>query len=397
MEKIHNKEIEEGKKAALEVLLHNASGPYKGLPRTAGWGYPEPYTRDLMFSIFGIITTDNKVLLTSIRKVLKTLAKNQTEKGLIPSLVHDKNDLGASDTTPLFLLGLGIFRLKVNEPDFLKNAAEKAMTWMEYQSPDDQVLVAQQPTSDWRDEQWVLGHGLFVNTLVYGYLCLFGQADRAERMRKEIAGFTITSSVTHNHVHEGLTVKHKPYYACWSYKVLSSERFDLLGNSLAILTGIASSKRSNAIIAWIEEECLALVKSGSLAVDLPPNFFPFIQPGDVDWHERDSIYNQPGDYHNGGIWPFICGLYIAALVAAKKYKLAERKLLALTRLIKESRTEPVEFGFNEWVKAQTGKPMGQDWQTWSAALYLYACQCVEEKRTPYFDVIRKVALKKNNE
>jgi len=44
--------IEEAKKAAIEVLLHNAHGPYHGLPRTAGWGYPEPYTRDLMLSIF---------------------------------------------------------------------------------------------------------------------------------------------------------------------------------------------------------------------------------------------------------------------------------------------------------------------------------------------------------
>jgi len=393
MQKAHQEEIEEAKKAALEVLLHNANGPYKGLPRTAGWGYPEPYTRDLMFSILGIVTTENRVLLDSIRKVLETLAKNQTQKGLIPSLVHDKNDLGASDTTPLFLLGLGIFRLKVKEPDFLKEAAEKAINWMEYQSPDDQYLVAQQPTSDWRDEQWVLGYGLFVNTLVHGYLCLFGQADRADRLRKEMAGFTITSGLIHNHVHEGLAVKQKPYYACWSYKVLSSERFDLLGNSLAILTGIASPSRSKAMIKWIEEECLTMVKNESLAVDLPPNFFPFIQPTDTDWHERDAKYNLPGDYHNGGIWPFICGLHIAALVAAKRYQLAERKLLVLTRLIKASRTEKVTYGFNEWIKAQTGKPMGQDWQTWSASLYLYACQCVEEKRTPYFDTIREVAWK----
>jgi hypothetical protein len=28
-------EIEEAKKAALEVLLHNAHGPFHGLPRTA--------------------------------------------------------------------------------------------------------------------------------------------------------------------------------------------------------------------------------------------------------------------------------------------------------------------------------------------------------------------------
>jgi hypothetical protein len=48
------KEIEQAKQAALEVLLHNAHGPFHGLPRTAGWGYPEPYTRDLMISIWGL-------------------------------------------------------------------------------------------------------------------------------------------------------------------------------------------------------------------------------------------------------------------------------------------------------------------------------------------------------
>jgi hypothetical protein len=34
--------------------------------------------------------------------------------------------------------------------------------------------------------------------------------------------------------------------------------------------------------------------------------------------------------------------------------------------------------------------MGQEWQTWSAALYRYAAKCVEEKRTPFFDEIRKI-------
>jgi hypothetical protein len=168
-------EIEEAKKAALEVLLHNAHGPYHGLPRTAGWGYPEPYTRDLMFSILGIAVSENQKLMESIRRVLETLAKNQTEHGHIPSLVHDKEDRGSSDTTPLFLLGVGIFRKVSGESDFLNEAVEKALTWMEYQSPSDRYLVAQQPTSDWRDEQWVTGYGLFVNTLVYSYLRLLGK------------------------------------------------------------------------------------------------------------------------------------------------------------------------------------------------------------------------------
>jgi len=110
MKATDQQEIEEAKKAAIEVLQHNAHGPFHGLPRTAGWGYPEPYTRDLMLSVFGIAVYENKKLLESIRKVLETLAKNQTEHGLIPSLVNDKENRGSSDTTPLFLLGVGIFR-----------------------------------------------------------------------------------------------------------------------------------------------------------------------------------------------------------------------------------------------------------------------------------------------
>ena len=247
--------VSAAKRAALEVLLHNMQGPFRGLPRTAGWGYPEPYTRDLMISILGVSVAENKELLKSIRKVLETLAKNQTQRGHIPSLVHDHDDRGSSDTTPLFLLGIGIYRQISNEPNFLKEATTKALLWMEYQSPSDRYLVAQQPTSDWRDEQWVFGYGLFVNTLVYSYLKLLNQQERADKVRYEMSRFTIAGGKTHHHVHEGLVVKHKPYYAFWSYKIHSSERFDLLGNSIAILSGIASPTRANEMISWVEAEC----------------------------------------------------------------------------------------------------------------------------------------------
>src|ERR1700744_180370 len=97
------------KKAALEVLLNNARGA-NGLPRTAGFGYPEPYTRDLMFSLFGIGVSGNQELVDSMRRVLQTLAQTQTRHGHITSLVDDPDDVGASDTTPLFLLGTAVFR-----------------------------------------------------------------------------------------------------------------------------------------------------------------------------------------------------------------------------------------------------------------------------------------------
>jgi hypothetical protein len=381
--------IEKAKKAALEVLLHNNRGPCMQLPRTAGWGYPEPYTRDLLIASLGILVTGNETLLNSLKRVFQVLAENQTRLGHIPSIVHDPAETGASDTTPLFLMAIKLFRDFTGEDDFLDEAVKKALTWMEYQSPSGRVLVGQLPTSDWRDEQWVLGHGLYVNIIVYTYLKLFGLDERASLLRRRLtARLSIKEEDDKYYMEGGLKIRFKPHFALWSYKLYNSERFDLLGNSLAILAGIASPSRSLHIISWIEEECRKLKNNGDLAIDLPPNFFPFIYPGDDDWRHRYTKFNQPGDYHNGGVWPFVCGFYIAALTAAGRHKLAGKKFEALTRLVQPARTAKVAFGFNEWFKAQDGKPKGQDWQTWSAAMYLYAAECINLERTPFFDKIR---------
>ena len=99
--------IDHAKAAALRVLLHNARGPFQGLPRTAGWGYPEPYTRDLMISALGFLGTGNEELADALRRTLVALATNQTPRGLVSSLAHDPVDRGSSDTTPLFLFGRG--------------------------------------------------------------------------------------------------------------------------------------------------------------------------------------------------------------------------------------------------------------------------------------------------
>ncbi len=397
MEKSEKKLISRAKEAALEVLLHNAHGPYRGLPRTAGWGYPEPYTRDLMICSLGILALHNKKLLKSFQKVLETCANNQSPRVHIPSLVHDSQDRGASDTTPLFLMATALYRKVTGDNDFLTDAVSRSMTWMKYRSPSDRFLVGQLPTSDWRDEMWVLGYGLYVNCITYMYLTLMGENEPAENIRELMGRFTVKAEKQNRHIHEGLVLKHKPYYAMWSYKVYQSERFDLLGNSLAIISGIAPVSRAEEIVHWVEHESQALRENGDLAVGLPPNYFPFCRPGDDDWRERYQVYNQPGEYHNGGVWPFVCGFYIAALTAAGRFNLAGKKLVALARLVEHARAADVEFGFNEWHRAQDGTPQGQDWQSWSAAMFLYAAACVEQRKTPFFDEIRSLSKDTNQD
>jgi hypothetical protein len=378
----------EAKQAALEVLLHNASGPVAGLPRTAGWGYPEPYTRDLMLSAFGILVSGSEELVETLGRTLTVLAQNQTPRGHIPSMVHDPENLGSSDATPLFLIAVALYRRVIGDGGFLDGAAQKALTWMQYQSPDDAVIVGQLPTSDWRDEHWVVGYGLYVNSLVHTYLRLYRRDEEAEKLSSLMNRLDVRRDVGNHHIHEGLVVPSKPYFAMYAYKVYSNERFDLLGNCLASLTGIASRSRSQQIIRWVEAECSALREQGELTVDLPPCLLPYIRGDDPDWRPRYERFNQAGEYHNGGIWPFICGLYVATCTAAGRHDLARRKLLALTSLVILHRRESLTWGFNEWIKAQTGEPMGCDWQSWSAAMYLYAVACVERRSTPFFDEVR---------
>jgi len=382
-----SQQVETSKQAALEVLIHNSQGPSDGLPRTAAWGYPEPYTRDLMISAFGFLASGDERLITCLRRVLEVLAQNQTSRGHIPSLVNDPGDLGASDTTPLFLIATHLYRTATGESGFLEEAIQKSLTWMEYQSPDESGMVAQLPTSDWRDEQWVLGYGLYVNALSVMVRRFFGLGEEALNAQAMINSLDWRTNTPVRRIHEGLRVPGKPYYALWSYKQFANERFDLLGNSLAILSGIAPRSLAHQMAAWVEAECAKMRMEGELALDLPPCLIPFIYPGDEDWYPRMEVFNQPGRYHNGGIWPFVCGFYIAALAAIGEQDLAENKLAALTRAIQPAHQAQVDFGFNEWIQAQDGSPQGQDWQMWSAAMYLYSASCVESKSALFLEQV----------
>jgi len=381
--------VDQAARAAREVLLHNLCGPCQGLPRTAGWGYPEPYTRDLLLSSLAALVTQDENLLHSLRTVLETLACNQSPLGMMPSLVHDPRNLGASDTTPLFLLSLGFYRQVVGEPEFLAEAAARALVWMDYRSSENRVIVDQQPTTDWRDELYVPGCGLYVNTLVYTYLKLFEQHEKAALLYERMHRFAATESRSLATGLRGLLLPDKPYFALWAFKEYSSDRFDLMGNSLAILSGLAPPSLAAEMVLWVETECWRLQDDGELAVDLPPCLFPFQRHGDWDYRPRIERLNPPGCYANGGVWPFICGFYVAALVAAGRLDLAEKKLIALTELVRCGKNPALGFGFNEWHQAQDGLPKGNDWQTWSAALYIYAAECVRQGRALLFDQIKQ--------
>ena len=106
---------------------------------------------------------------------------------------------------------------------------------------------------------------------------------------------------------------------------------------------------------------------------------PIIYQSNKDWREyyRNNNLNLPEQYHNGGIWRFVGGFYVAALVKAGRLDEAQRQLEKLAEVDRLGVDE--EWEFNEWCHGRTGQPMGYPRQAWSAGMYVFAYNCVKWK------------------
>jgi glycogen debranching enzyme len=147
----------------------------------------------------------------------------------------------------------------------------------------------------------------------------------------------------------------------------SGEWFDSFGNILAILAGVADEGQSGIILDFISRYSLDIWPLRSLT--------PVVRPGDADWRNYYGSLNAPHHYHNGGVWPFLGGFYVAALVKAGRLETAELALRGLAQLNQCGQ-------FNEWHHGETGAPMGAQDQAWSAGMYLFAYECVRHGRVP---------------
>jgi glycogen debranching enzyme len=107
------------------------------------------------------------------------------------------------------------------------------------------------------------------------------------------------------------------------------------------------------------------------------NLYPVVQAGDPDWRTYYTInlLNLPHHYHNGGIWPFIGGMWVRFIHRIGFHGVALRELVQLAHLNHSGREH--EWEFNEWAHGVTGRPMGKAFQAWSASSFIKACHEVE--------------------
>ena len=387
------------KDKAIEVLNHCArkTGFYaSGLPG----GYEATWARDSMITGLGVATLkpDISNLKLIFKKSLELLAKNQSKHGQIPNAVGSYNTerrsdvtFNSIDSTLWWIIGLYAYSKTYKDKAILKKHAKHlkaALTWLEYQDPNEDSLLVQQPTMDWEDA-FPHKYGRVINTeaLYYAVLNLTNQKKKAAHLKKIVNGET--------QKYLALYDKKLGFYRPWIWKGHGPDQklkeqeswFDTTGNLLAIVTGLATPKIANSILNYIEKTrinrpypCKAI--------------WPPIRKGDSAYHKyfEDCEAREAYHYLNAGIWPFIGGFYVVALVKMKKFAKAKKELELLAKANLKSKGSTIHgsrstvHDFYEWLDGKTGRVEGgaSPYQAWSAGMYLYAYDSLKRKKLPNF-------------
>lgn len=365
--------IEVGSGKAIEAL--RACQTKYGMYASGGLkGYTQVWSRDSNVSMIGAVM-HTPAFKGVFARSLSTLAKKQTALGQIPNAVDfigsiDKPATYATiDSSLWFILGEHFYKKKFGSALWKKHKKNiaAALKWVQYQDAGDDLLPEQLPTSDWMDcFPHKYGHTLNTQALYYAALKATGNKKLPAKVKKAIDNYLWDESLG--------------YYLPWHWKDHGefSEKetwFDSLGNMLAIVFGLASEKQAASILGFVQRR--------GIANPYPMRaIYPAIKKGTPEWKDyyEASLAGEEDSYLNGGIWPFIGGFYVCALVEIGWMGDAKKALESLARANKLGSHVDWEWDFNEWIHPVTEKASGSRHQAWSAGAFLAAYESVKQKK-----------------
>jgi glycogen debranching enzyme len=395
----------------------------RGIRASAGArGYREVWTRDAMIVLLGVCAARLEEFALPLRASLETLTARRSALGYIPLNVGEDGrpgtaNAGAVDSNLWYVIGHRVLHETFGAADLIdrnRDAIRDAMLWARYQDSDDDGLIETQEAADWADLLASRGKVLYTNVLytlaLDSYARLATVADLPEgplhldlavavsRRINELlwvesedglpdiassAAFPSAPALGGDHAESRRLTQltrallwSRPFYLPWVAFREFGDWCDVLGNSLAILAGIADGRRREQILTYFDEVGVASPYPAK-------SIHPPLPPGHRDWRDyyRNGNRSLPDQYHNGGIWPFVGGFLVAAHVHAGRRAQASALLARLAAAVREGHTAPFEF--NEWHHGVTGRPMGAPLQAWSAAMYLYAHEAVRRGVAPF--------------
>ncbi len=365
--------------------------------------YRSVWARDGAITIVNTISLDDADIRQAQRQTLDTLLNATSPTGVIPANVRiddgvpDYSGVGniaSIDGGMWVIIALYNFVQTTGDLDYLRHHAgrlQTIMNWLSAHDSNNDGLLEIPEASDWTDLFGRSYNVLYDEVLWFRVNVCFGrllellgntgQAADYLRWSQRIRGRVLESfwpstrqSEMDNRPHrfadrqsslgdaQYLLAEITPFAFNW--------RCDVYGNVLAFLMNLLDVDRARTAFRFM----------WGVGVNTPgpvANLYPVVQAGDPDWraYYTVNLLNLPHHYHNGGIWPFIGGMWVRFIHRLGFHDVACQELVRLAQLNQLGRDH--EWEFNEWAHGVTGRPMGKAYQAWSAASFIRACQEVE--------------------
>ncbi|MEM9295920.1 MAG: glycoside hydrolase 100 family protein, partial [Planctomycetota bacterium] len=279
---------------------------------------------------------------------------------------------------------------KTGDKDFLRkhrHALQRAMDWISAHDSNNDGLLEVPEASDWTDLFGRSYNVLYDEVLWYRANVCFGRIQEMLGEHQSAADYLdwsqfIQGKVLHTFwpqseaADNGMTKTFADsQFSVGDARYLLAEvtpfafnwRCDVYGNVLAFLMGLLDAERARTALAY----CWGCGVNEPWPV---ANLYPVVQAGDPDWksYYAVNLLNLPHHYHNGGIWPFIGGMWCRFIHRLGQHDVACQELVKLAKLNRLGTRD--EWEFNEWAHGKTGRPMGKRYQAWSASSFIRACE-----------------------
>jgi len=365
--------------------------------------YRSVWARDGALTLIHTIELNDPDVRACQRRTLETLLNAASPTGQIPSNIRlddgEPDYAGVGNICSIdgglwIIIAFYTYIAKTNDLDFLRQYGPRlqlAMNWLSAHDSNNDGLLEIPEAGDWTD---LFGRSYnvlydevlwFRANVCFGRLLEFqGQFDRATdylRWSQQVRSRVLDTFWPTTHLPVGDPRPHRfadRQFDLGDTQYLLAEitpfsfnwRCDVLGNLLAYLVNLLDLTRARTALRFM----------WGVGVNQPwpvANLYPVVQAGDPDWraYYTVNLLNLPHHYHNGGIWPFIGGMWVGFLHRLGFHEIASRELVRLAQLNQLGRDQ--EWEFNEWAHGVTGRPMGKAFQCWSAASFIRACHEIE--------------------
>jgi glycogen debranching enzyme len=365
--------------------------------------YAAVWARDGVITGLWTLCLNDPDLLEAFRRTVRVLAKHQAPSGQIPANVRIEGEepdysgiggIGSVDSVMWFVIGAVRLAFHTRDASFaheVRESVDRAMGWLAAHDSNNDALLEIPESSDWMD-LFPRSYNVLYDEVLWWQACLDTAAlhdalgadgspwrQQADRVRAAILGQFWPSGEQLMEIAGTQTGRFSPGEAYYLLSQITpfdyGWRCDVYANLLAALAGLLDEPKLDRLFTFLWG---VGVNSPAPVVCL----YPPITSGAEDWKDYFLVnfLNLPDHYHNGGIWPFIGGLWVRFLAAVGRVELAHRELAALAEACRLGIYG--EWEFNEWLHGQTGRPMGKARQAWSAASYVHAYTALRGDVTP---------------